>query len=232
MKKKVLAIPMILFMVLMPAIVFADNVRVTPEGEPHTGMAIITGNPAILEAYATTGKTIEEVWFIVIVDEDTYADLSSIEIALTDFPTTLIKSEFSGPVSSGKIPEADGTDPNKGPDPYPGCTTPQTQYQVQAIRDQMGQVYAKPDSVRYVLVYGFEEVDDVPSHGMFTVTVNAPHINVLILAQGINGEDTLLNQNSPFSGSTLIIPELATILTALASFAALALYAGKRRKLF
>lgn len=232
MKKKVLVIPLILFIALVPATVLADNIRVTPEGGTETSMAIITGNPAILEAYATTGKTVEEVWFIIILDEDTYSDLSGITIDLTDFQTTLSKNDFSDPVSSGKIPKADGTDPNKGPDFYPGCTTPQTQYQVQAIRDQMGQVYAKPGSVRYVLVYGFDEVDDVPSHGMFTVTVNAPHINVLILAQGINGEDTLLNQNSPFSGSTLIVPELATILTALASFAAFALYTGKRRKLF
>jgi len=230
MNKKILVIPLILFIALVPAIVFADNVRVTPEGEPHTGMAIITGNPAILEAYATTGKTIEEVWFIIIVDEDTYADLSGITIALTDFPTTLSKSDFSTtPVSSGKIPLA--SDPNYvGPTSYPGCQTPQAQYQVQAILDQMGQVHPKPTSVHYVLVYGFDSVDDTPSP--FIVTVDSTHVNVLILAQGKKGETTLLNQNSPFSGSTLIIPELTTILTALASFAAFALYTGKRRKLF
>jgi len=231
MKKKLLAVSSILLVLIIPAVALADNLRVTPEGGAHTGMAIITGNPALLEAYATTGKTIEKVWFIIIIDEATYADLSQITISLTDFPTTLSKSDFSDPVSSGKIPKADGTDPYKGPNSYPGCTTPQTQYQVEAIRDQMGQVHTKPNSVRYVLVYGFDQVDDVPSNGAFTVTIDAPYINVLVLAQGINGEETLLNQNSPFSGSTLIIPELSTVLTALASFAALALYIRKYRKI-
>lgn len=230
MKKKVLVIPLILFIALAPAIVFADNVRVTPEGEPHTGMAIITGSPASLEAYATTGKTIEEVWFIIIIDNDTYNNLNTITIAGTDGPNTLSQTDFTGgPVSSGKIPLASDTN-SVPPGAYPGCETPEAQYEVQAILDQMGQVHPKPTSVRYVLVYGFDSVDDTPSS--FIVIVDSTHVNVLILAQGKEGETLVLNQNSPFSGSTLIIPELATILTALASFAAFGLYTGKRRKLF
>lgn len=112
---------------------------------------------------------------------------------------------------------------------YPGCTQ-QTQFSVGAILSQMSQVYPTT-SVRYVLVYAFSSIDTSPK--TFTVTVSSPHINLLILAQGRSGSllTDPLNSNTPFSGSTLVVPELGPILLALASFSALALYAVKRRKL-
>jgi hypothetical protein len=229
MKNQVLVVSLILFITLAPVIVFADNIRVTPVGELHTGMAIITGSPANLETNSTNGKTINEVWLIFIVDGDTYTSLNTITITGTEGPNTLDKNDFSDPVSSGRIPQASDTN-YKLPQTYPGCKTPQTNYQVSAILSQMAQVHTKPTSVRYVLVFAFSSVDGTPKP--FTVTVDSTHINVLILAQGKDGETTVLNENSPFSGSSLVIPEPATVLAALASFAAFAIYAGKRRKLF
>lgn len=225
-----------LVLMALPMLVFAaggDVIRVVPVGEPDTGMAIITSDePATLEIHVTNAQKspVNEVWLLFVIDEDTYNGLTNIIIDDTDGPTTVLKADFTGgPVSSGQRPLEDDTNdlPNGE---YPGCTS-QTQWSVPAIRDQMSQVHPKPSSVRYVLVYGFASIDTSPK--AFTVTVVSSHVNVLVLAQGrVEGEaDDPLNSNSPFSGSTLIIPELGTVLLALASFSAFALYSFKRRKL-
>ena len=225
--------------VLLPITAVAANpeatvIRVVPVSEPHTGWAIITDSPAFLQINVTTAahSPINDVRLLFVIDHDTYVNLNSINTTGTDWDTTLYPTDFTGgPLSSDgstKIPETNDTN-WEGPHPYPGCIH-QTQYELGAILSQMSQVYATT-MVHYVLVYAFDSIST--SEKYFTVNVDSTHINVLILAQGRHGgeaEDPLTN-NSPFSGSTLLVPQLAPVLLALASFSAFALYAVKRRNI-
>jgi hypothetical protein len=234
-RKKLAALISVLILTALPMTVFGqgDVIRVVPVGQPHTGMAIITESPADLHINVTTEeKTAHDVWLLFVIDEATYEGLVNITIDGTDGPDVLENEDFTGVPPEdhpSKIPLTDDKNYVDNDKEYPGCTD-QTRYNVNAILSQMSQVYPTT-SIRYVLVYGFDTVNSAGCD--FTVTVNSKtHINVLVLAQGrINGEPgDSLNSNSPFSGSTLIVPELGTILIASASFGALAFYALRRRK--
>jgi hypothetical protein len=208
----------------------ATVIRVVPVGEPHTGSAIITGNPATLEAFVTTAahSPIYDVWLLVVIDHDTYMNMNSITISDTDYPVTLVPGDFSAAVtgSPDKIPLTnDGN--YSGPTAFPGCQQ-NIQYAYGAVISQMSQVHTTT-TIHYVLVYAFNSITNAPSR-VFTVATDSTHINVLILGLGTEEDGTILANNTPFSGSTLHTPQIASILLAIASFSALAIYAVKRKR--
>ena len=214
----------------MPALAYADILRVVPTDKEHTGMAIITEATSELTATVTAnGKTVADVWLVLIVDQATYAGLNSITLSGTDGPTSIDTSDpWSAALTSGRLPEEN--DPHVVPIPYPGCTVPQTNYQVAAVISQMSQVHEDVISVRYILVYGFDWVDK-QNNRVFTVTVeSSTRVNMLVLGQGIEGETDVLNENTPFSGSTLMVPEVGTLLLGLGALAGFALFITLRRK--
>jgi hypothetical protein len=228
MKKIMLLV--LLAILALPTAVFAagDVIRVVPAGSLDGTMAIITSSPADLEISVTSGQQPRtNIWLLFVIDIDTYNGLGTITIGGTDGPTTLSKSDFTGVPSNNKIPKTNDDNYVGNGHIYPGCTQ-QTQYNVNAIKTQMSQVYPTT-SIRYVLVYGFSSINTSPKS--FTVEVDSSHVNLLILAQGRAGSlpTDPLDSNSPFSGSSLVVPELVPILLSLASFSALALYAVKRR---
>jgi len=236
MKRLVLGV--LFLIILLPIVAVnadpeATVIRVVPVGEPHTGLAIITDTtPAFLKINVTSGahSPMYDVWLLFVVDSDTWDNLNSISITGTDGPTTIVKGDFSGALSSSSLKIPGTADTNcLPPSGYPGCI-PQIQYELGAILSQMSQVYATT-TVYYVLVYAFDMIT-YPTEEFFSVTVDSTHVNVLILAQGTEVDGNPLTNNSPFSGSTLVILELGPVLLALASFSAFALYAVKRRKYF
>jgi hypothetical protein len=231
MNKKIIFLIPLIMMLASPMLVFAagDNIRVTPVGKPDGEMAIITSSPASLEIYVTNAQqTRNNIWLLLVLDNDTYNGLTSITLAGTQGPALLAKSSFTAiTVNSGKIPLQNDGNYTGGGYTYPGCTNT-AQYSVGAILSQMSQVFPT-NAVHYGLVYAFDSINTTAK--TFTVTVNSPHINVLVLAQGCSGTSGKLNSNSPFSGSSILVtPELGPILMAMASFSALGLYAVKRRR--
>jgi hypothetical protein len=229
---KKISILALIVLLASPIVVFAagDVIRVVPVGKPETGMAIITSSPASLQLFVTSAQQPRsDIWLLFLIDEATYNGLTTITLSGTEGPATIAKGQFTTvTVNSGKLPlESDGNYTG-GVHTYPGCTK-QTRWSVSAILSQMSQLFATT-SVRYLLVYAFDSINTTPKP--FTVTVNSPHINVLVLAQGRDGGKAgdPLNSNSPFSGSTLITPELGPIVLSLASFGAFAVYAIKRKK--
>jgi hypothetical protein len=230
--KKVIAILICMIMAMVPATVFAsggDVIRVVPVGSSDTGSAIITGNPASLDFFVTSPqKPASNIWLLLIIDDDTYNNLAQVTLTGTDGPGVVTKADFAGTPADSKIPAA--SDTHYVGATYPGCTT-QTQYQVNAILDQMS--LSAGTSLHYVLIFAFDNANITPQQFNINVQTTAPnHVKMLILAQGSIDQDECdpLNSNSPFSGSTFVVPELGTILLVTASFAGLALYGYKRKK--
>ncbi|MGD0494770.1 MAG: hypothetical protein ABSB28_01865 [Candidatus Bathyarchaeia archaeon] len=242
MNKKILLIALLLVLA-SPMVAFAaqDQIRVIPVGSSDTGMARITTSSASLEIFVTSSnKNKTNVWLFIALDDATYNGLTSITLSGTQGPATLTKSSFTSIALSGggKVPLTNDGNYTGDGHTYPGCAD-NARWTVSAIISQMQQVYSAANSIHYGLVYGFDKITTVPQ--AFTVTVNAPHINVLVLAQGLSEGATTastittltvipLDSNSPFSGSTLVVPEVGTILAAIASLGAFGLYISKRRK--
>lgn len=164
MKKIMIVLFALLTILVLPTAVFAagDVIRVVPAGSSDGTMAIITSSPADLEISITSGQQPRiNIWLLFVIDIDTYNGLGTITISGTDGPTTLSKSDFTGVPSNNKIPLTnDGNYVGIVGHTYPGCTQ-QTQYNVDAIKSQMSQVYPTT-SIRYVLVYGFSSINTSP----------------------------------------------------------------------
>jgi hypothetical protein len=191
-------------------------------------MAIITGTSSELSVYLAPDETVTEGWLVLVVDETTYSGLNGITISGTDGPSSISESDsWSDPVTSGRIPVAVDTH-FVGPETYPGCENPATNYQVSAVISQMQQIYPDVTSVRYILVYAFDSVTNTPQ--TFSIEVDSTRVNMLVLAQGVEGDSLVLNENSPFSGSTLVIPEVAPIFLGVAAFGAFGVFLLTTRK--
>lgn len=200
----------------------AANIRIIPVDGVHTGDPIVTTSPAEIKIFSTSHEPIENVWLILAINEDTFNHLTSI-VADT---TTFAKSDFIE-ATEDKIP------PEEPSGPYPGCSQGE-RYQVSAMKDKMG---IPPTGSIYYAYKAFSIDPITTSIQTFTLTVNAPSVTslkVLILANGYyepldNPGSGKLNVKTPWSGSTFVIPELATLALTLASVAALGVYGISRK---
>ncbi len=196
----------------------ADNVRVIPVGGIHTGDPIVTTSPAEIQIFSSSHTPITNVWLILIMNEDTYDHLTGI----TADATTFAKSDFAE--AADKIP------PKEPSGSYPGS---KDQYALGAIKSKLG-----TSGKAYYAYKAFSISTITTAVQTFTLTVNAPgatQLRVLVLGNGYyapldNKGDGKLNQSTPWSGSTLVVPEVATLAIAASSFGALGLYAIKRGK--
>ena len=212
------------------------NLRVIPVGSTETGAARITYTPADLMIYVTTAQhsPTKNVWLVIVLNQPTYDALDYITAAGVDVSVTFDKARFMLATESRIPPEAaDGPyDPT-----YPGCVF-DDQYAIGAIKDQLGAV---DQNVYYAYKFFKDSVMVTPYEFQLTLNfasaIDVSQIKALVLASGRAIPDANDNYyglpfdiHTPYSGSTLVVPELTPILLALSPFVALGLYAIKRKK--
>ena len=228
------------------------TLTVWPVGYEYTEAQgpLIENSPADLVIYNNdNSRILDDVWLLLVINEDAYANLGSIS---TNTSLTFLQEHFieipGGASPSSKIPGDPGDlyiGPDPGTDPaapyayrpngWPGIE-PDEQYGAGSVRDQLGIVHGGS------LYYAVGDLDDSTGwvdHGpgglnkgdpeYFTLTVDSDgDWRILVLALGSTDDeynDPILNVHSPYTRSTLVIvPELGTILLALASFSGLGLY--------
>jgi hypothetical protein len=209
------------------SIVKADpgaNIRVIPVGGVHTGEPIVTTSPAEIMIYSQSHTPIENVWLILAINEDTFNHLNTI----TADTTTFDQNDFAVPTEA-KIP------PEAASGIYPGCER-SAQYEVNTIKDKLG----TPHTGKIYCAYKNFSISTITTTiQTFILTANAPgvtQLRVLVLANGYykrldNPKEYKLNEKTPWSNSTLVIPECCgTLLLTIASFAALGFFASKTKK--
>jgi len=159
----------------------------------------------------------------MVLDEDTYNSLDTIT---TTLGVTVPKSDFKL-VTSSWLPLLDA-DLSTVP-PYSGSVV---RYRVSAIKDKIGTT----GPLYFACVHLVNEVTTMPTSFTLTVNSNTPtSIKVLLLALGRYNSspvDFLLpfNECSSYSNSTLVVPELGTILLIAAPLCALGAYTVKRKR--
>ena len=224
MKKAIIALVLVLCLCTLPvlfALAWPDqNIKVWPVGtETDTGEPIVTTSPANMMIYTVAGKkACNNVWLLLVLNEETYTGLNYIDV----YGVNYAKIEFAK-VTASKIPppEPDGA--------YPGCEDHE-QYAVGSVKDKLGTTGDIYSCIKLVFGSVTTEITD------FTITVylsgSVSDLKVLVLALGrtVGSGTGQFNNGSSYSGSTLIVPELATILLATASLSVFGLYTLKRRK--
>ena len=199
------------------------NIKIVPEGSVHTGEPLVTDTPADLLIYSTGHSPIENVWLLMVIDEATYTGLENIT---TSIGVTVPKSDFKLVTTKWLPPFLPdlSTDP-----PYPGSCV---RYEVSAIKDKIGTT----GNVYFAIVHILDEITTTPTPFTLTVNLETPtSIRVLLIALGRYNKfptDCLLpfNEGSPYSNSTLVVPELETILLITAPICALGVYTIKRKR--
>ena len=205
------------------------TIKVIPVGSTKTGEPIVTTSPANLTIFHTGRGPIKNVWLLIVLNSPTYNALNQITINDTIFMT---KDDFEL-VTTRKIPSIL---PNHATG-YPGS---RCRYRVSAIKDKMDE---KGNHTYYGCTFFLNEITKTPTD--FTLTLeldpSVSNIKALILALGrydycphsANPEWCCFhpfNTCSSFSKSTLVIPEVATLVISTAPFGALGLLCKIRRK--
>jgi hypothetical protein len=195
------------------------NIKIVPEGSTHTGEPLVTDTPADLLVYSRGHSPIKNVWLLMVMDENTYNNLASIT---TTLGVTVPKSDF-------KLVTTFWLPPYKADPPYPGSYV---RYRVSAIKDKIGTT----GKVYYAVVPILDEITTAPTAFTLTVNLNTPtQVKVLLLGLGRynrRSTDCILpfNEGSAYSNSTIVVPELETILLIAAPLSALGLYVIKRKR--
>jgi len=110
----------------------------------------------------------------------------------------------------------------------PSGTTHGGRYTVASLQDRLGVSHS--DYVYYA--HGsFLSGPITQTPQTFTITVSSTNLRMLVYAIGKNPGGSLFNNKVPPTIPGFVVPEVAPVLLALASFGALALYALKRRKM-
>jgi len=223
----VLTLALVLVMVPFAKAGPARLIRIIPAGGVETGEPIVTGPPfpAELVIFAEGQVPVENIWLIIVLNDDTYQHLIEIEVNGVTFVdgdfVEILGTESAAFTIPPDTPPIDGVGILEG-----------DKYNAGSLRDKLG---ATGESIWYA--YKDSEIDEIWGTPMpLSVTVDSPgcdDLKALILAVGQyypDGDLGPFNRSTPYSGSTLVVPEIGTLLLAAASFSAFALYALKRRK--
>ena len=238
------AVSLIIFFI-GPAMADPSSVLyVKPTTGVGTGPYVIT-SPATLKigvkaSAASEHNTITKIWLILVLNEDTWAHLTSITTTIT---APFSKNEFRNPDLTGesKIPVASAATGRTwyGDTNYPGCEQNE-QYSVGGLK---GNMYGSETGTIYYFIKEItitQITKDNPA--TFTLTVNTDpgvtELKVMVLAMGysldlddndgnITGE---LNECTSLSEYTFVVPEIAPVLLALASIGGLGIYTYKQKK--
>jgi len=145
-----------------------------------------------------------------------YNGLTNVEVTWTGGSVTFAKSDFA--LISGSPP------PKVPPD-----TASENQYTRSSLADHLG--LPSNSSVYWAMkpFLGGNALHTTPQQ--FTVTLHSTNPKMLVYALGkASDSDTKLNRWVPPTNPGFVVPELGTILLAMGSFGALALFSMKRRK--
>jgi len=199
------------------------NIKIIPEGSTSTGEPLITNSPANLLLYSVGHSPIKNVWLLLVINENTYDNLDTIT---TTLGVTVSKSDFKL-VTTSWLPLF-SADLSINPT-YPGSCI---RYQVSAIKDKIGTT----GNLYFACVHLVDEITTTPTAFTLTVNMNTPtNFKVLLIALGRYNKITCteslpFNEGSAYSNSTLVIPELETILLITAPLCALGAYTVKRKR--
>jgi len=257
-RKSLLLLPLMLAVLISFPLVKAfpdpfSTLTVWPLGTPEGAEGpIVTTSPADLIIYNTDdAHVLTDLWLMLVINEPAFDHLSSISTntSLTFLPAHF--TEIDGIVSpSHKIPlSPPGSETHPAYGSWPGME-PDDQYNVGSIRSKL-EIPKITDSEYESMYYAVGDLDSSSGwidHGptgldktdpeFFTVTVDlggwGGNWKVLVLAlgytqDGAHTQEFMLNVHSPYTRSTLIVPELSTILLAIASLSAFGLH-GIRHK--
>jgi hypothetical protein len=208
----------VLFAVAMPAP--ATNIKIWPVGTVESEEPVVTGSPADMMIYVTAyEQRISSAWVLLVINQETFDGLDHVEVATV----TYSPSDFHL-ITENKIPPL-------APDgDYPGCDDTYIQYARGAVKDW---VDAAGENAYYAIKKVFDyTIDTTPVYFTITHYGTSTELRILVLALGREVETGSggFNNHSSFSGGTLIVPELATILLATASLSVFGLYKLKRKK--
>ena len=214
MKKLFVPLMIIAMLALTVSPVLAAGIRIDPHGS-YYGLAVMQESPATFHVYLQTGDSYDPHIFLVM-PESTYDDLTT--------PVTVEWPGGPGPVTVS-APWTQETDNSvKVP---PGCASG-SDYTVAALKDHL----QTSEPIRWAFVSFLEgPIPDSPG-SEFTVTmtsaVSDPRMVVYVLAKAEGGG--LFSNSVPPTQPGFVVPELATVLMAAASFSALGVYALKRKR--
>ena len=245
MKKSIVVTFLILFAIVLirPSMASPDPshvLYVKPTSGGGTGPYVIT-SPATLEigikaSAASVHNTVTDIWLILILNDDTHANLVKIT---TNVTSQFLPGDFINPddIPESRIPRTSSGqyDPLEN---YPGYEFDE-QYTVNALESHIYGSDSEPIwyFVRKTTIGSIMKT----SPATLTLTVNAPgatEMKVMVLAIGysydfdandgtVTGE---LNESTSLSEYTFVVPEIATVLLALAPIAGLGLYTYKQKK--
>jgi hypothetical protein len=215
------------------------TLRVVPVGFVETGEPIVTQSPADLMIYVTDAakQPLTHVWLLLAINEDTYTYMTKIytNTSLFFYPADFVNVTETGET---KIPPTDPYPSTPTWPGYPGCEQDE-QYQVDAIKSKIGvptdgNLYYALGDLGGSTGDPIGPVTTTPQFFRVIVEGAIPDMKVLVMALGYwpdapNATPYLLNVHSPFTGSTLIVSEIGTMLLVLAPFSAFGLYKIRRR---
>jgi hypothetical protein len=207
-----------------------DTIKVIPVDSTETCEPIVTTSPADLMIFHTGRGPIENVWLLIVLNSQTYNALNKITIKGVAFMT---KSDFKL-VTTRKIPPVL---PNSTTG-YPGSLC---QYSVSAIKDKMDE---KGNEIYYGCKFFLTEITKTPTYFTLAFGLDSSISNLKGLVLALGRHSYCSHSASPqcccfypfdrcssFSKSTLVVPEVATLVVTTAPFGALGLaYIIKRKK--
>lgn len=208
--KKTMLIPITLLIIAFASPVFATGgtgqIRIMPQ------LPIALSSPATFNVSVTTGESFDPHLLLVMTNA-CYNGLSGDVVATwAGGSVTFLTSDFA----------ADNTNGNKVP---PG-TTNGADYTVASLKSHLNVA----DAV-YWACKPFLSGPITTSPTSFTITFTSTSPKMLVYALGKSNQTaSLFDMKVPNTIPGFILPELATVLLATGSFAALGLYAIKRRK--
>jgi hypothetical protein len=237
MQKKIIALTFIALMFLAVAastVKAQNNVRYVPIGSSDTGAPRITSSPASCQLTITDSHAspMSPVWLLFAIDSTTFSGEGNIVIVGPQGSRSVAISSTNFLLASGKVlPTISGIAPNG--DPYPGTVANSNQYQTASLASNLGSsavYYTYVDVTTLLngnaLVYGTPQ--DV------SVTVNsAVNFQILICALATDSAATPLDQQTPLSGSTLVLvttPEISTLILIPTALGAGAIFMKRKQK--
>jgi hypothetical protein len=215
MKKGIISLILLATFALVASPVFAVGlIRLDPHGS-YYGEAVMLDSPATFSVYIQSGDDALDPHIFLVMTESCFLGLTG--PVTVDWP--------GGATPDLTIQTGDWTEETVNSVIVPpGCESG-TGYTVASLKDHLettGPIY-----------WAFEPflanpISTTPQQ--FTVTLDSSDPEMMVYALGKAEGDSLFSNRVPPTQPGFVVPELATILMATASFSALGLYALKRKR--
>lgn len=219
--KKYAVIPIVLLLVSIPCVmaVGGDLLRIDPY------WPTMVGNPGELEIWCNSGVSYD-VNIHLVVTEACYDSMDALDAVVVEYDGGVVasfdKTDFIGATNNGdKVPATVG-------------------YTVASLKDHISEGLTVPIGASDTIYWSMKPLADEDfdpldgTHREITVTVNvgeAGEVRMLIHLLGNSEDDSgEFDMRVPTTPSGFVVPEVATVLAASASFIGLGLFAIKRKR--